>query len=488
METTGIIPIRARPIISNYRNSGYTLATITDELIDNILDAIRTLLRECKARISLFAISEADDRLNKLEAVDQGVGMTLAQMIRAFHLGAEVHSGPGRIGKHHTGLKSLSFNFGYNLKLISRVEGGAIYAIEMDTRRIVRDEDELTWSIVEKPQEHVSAENWELFVESPSGTIVVLSDPLEKTKIKMETVGNMMLEESKQRYKSLPANLHLEIMTSACGGPVMIIPEDYFYNLTPNYLESPKVNLILKVYSRLGKIACFLESKMPLQYGKAGATPLFTKGSPLAPVLYAITKTLDNRARQKNGKPISWLEEGPETDFTLLGTVGLECIWFKEKNNDGVATPFAEKPGGYWLYRDNRLVGHDTYLTDDRVRRRMRGTITFSPDMDVLFGVQFNKITTTGVQNTVVKEAIDEMWNVITKPWLKAINDRVQAKKAAAVEHMRDRIREEERAVLNAPPAEQMPVCIAWVRAHLQELREPAAFAQVCALLGVRPM
>ncbi len=527
--TSGIVPMRASKIVENYRRSGYTLPDCKNEQDDNSLDAGASFIG---LRL-LYDPSDPHRHLQCWAHYDNGHGMTFDQTIAHLEIGAAPH-GERLHGMAHTGGKTSGWNIGHDMIVASKVVGGEVNCVKMSTLPLESGQEHLQWEKVSY-EEEISAETRGFFDKFPSGTIVCIKNILQRNKIDVVRLANQLEEGTKTVYNRVPENTEFRIQVQN-EDPVVIHLRDPFYES-----ETSKANLeneidsVFAVYKKHGEPNVMLKSTGPLRKGGSGSGNHYTRGTPENPVYYNITRTLQAR-EGKSGKPIEWIEESDLDDYVFIGEIETRAIRIKVRNSDTV-------PSGYHIQRNNRHLGYDRYadVKPHPSQKRMRLRINFPPTLDEMFGVQFNKKNTTGIQNAYIKAAIDDYWRIITKPWVEAEKRRIQEEKqerpvslprpvplqtivqpnnglasisescgsSVTISDEEEFTDNEEEPQLSSEVVqteddesispqqsrrssvveEAVPVnpCILWIRANESELKAPEIIEELCRLLNLRP-
>ena len=124
----------AASLIESLRNIGYSLETALADIVDNSITA--------KARnVDIFAETSTDEPY--IVVVDDGLGMTEAQLIDAMRLGSRdplQHREKHDLGRFGLGLKSASFSQCRRLSVVSR-KGGVLCGAVWDLDRVARTKE-----------------------------------------------------------------------------------------------------------------------------------------------------------------------------------------------------------------------------------------------------------------------------------------------------------------------------------------------------------
>jgi len=153
------LPPAARSLDALGRN--HTLEAALAELVDNSIDA--------GARHVLMRFVQRDDKLEQLVVVDDGDGMSNADIDVAMTVGGERAYGDDEIGRFGFGLKAASFSQASVLTVLSRRERGPAAGRRW---RLERAKQDYTCDIIDATYaEQALDHDWELPVGS-SGTIV----------------------------------------------------------------------------------------------------------------------------------------------------------------------------------------------------------------------------------------------------------------------------------------------------------------------------
>lgn len=505
---SGVVPMRASKIVENYRRSGYTLPDCKNEEDDNSLDA-------AARRILLRLLSNPDDPdtlLDIWEHIDDGHGMTRDQIIEHLEIGGAPH-GDRVHGMAHTGAKTSSWNIGHEMIVASKVVGGATHCIKMSTRPLETGAEDLRWEEVSYERE-ISAATRAIFDTFPSGTIVCVKDILEKNKLPVADVAKQLEKGTKAAYNRVPEGCSFTIQVNG-EVPVVVALADTFCETPENAADLDNVvDAVLEVYTKHGETYVMLKSTRPILKGMT-SVPQYTLGTPERPVRYNITSTMKTNAARAGGRPIQWEEELEVSTYTLVGEIETRAI--NRKIYDG------GKPG-YHIQRNYRHLGLDNIEHGDHpTYKRMRLRLNYGPALDSLFGTQFNKKNTVGIENRAIKAAIDNYWTIITRPWIKEDKRRAAAAKAALdppvvvrqslgpvvanggrvslpASSRRTSVTESTSSDVEVTDdegssgplsTEHIPVPgnphIAWIRAHEADLRTPEVLAELCRLLNLCP-
>lgn len=504
---SGVVPMRASKIVENYRRSGYTLPDCKNEQDDNSIDAI---VKDHPLIIGLRLLHSPDDtqfQLNAWEHYDNAQGMTRTQIIDHLEIGGAPHGDTRLHGMAHTGGKTSCWNIGHDMIVASKVVGGRVHCIKMSTRPLEIGVEELRWEEVSYERE-ISEETRKIFDAFPSGTIVCVKDILEKNKIDVRRLALTLEEGTRIAYNRVPVGTKF-ILQVQTNDPVEVRLRDSFYETEENAVHLDNhIDATLSVYEKHGTPYVMLKSTSPIYKGKAGIVDHTTRGTPDRPVYYNITRTLQAR-EGRSGKPIEWVEEMELMDYVFRGDISTRAINIKMGHEDG-------QKSGYHIQRNDRLLGYDKFTdvkSGDSYRFRMRLRVNFSAALDSLFGVQFNKKNTTGIQNPFIKAAIDDYWRTITTPWINENKRRAQDARASAApvnprqftvvpvsgagvmvslpaspstsEAESGEGTDDDDTISIPPPLNPN---IAWIREHETELRTPEVLAELCRLLNLRPI
>ena len=132
-----IIKPQPGSILGSLRSIGYNLKTALSDIIDNSIAA------EAK-RIEIVNndLSKNVDQLEWMAIIDDGLGMTLEEMVMALTLGGEGierERDSGDLGRFGLGLKTASFSQCRKLTLISKKENGDINSLVFDLDYIIKN-------------------------------------------------------------------------------------------------------------------------------------------------------------------------------------------------------------------------------------------------------------------------------------------------------------------------------------------------------------
>ena len=159
-------------ILGSLRSIGYNLKTALSDIIDNSIAA------EAK-RIEIVNndLNDNTDHLEWMAIVDDGLGMTNEEMLKALTLGGEgieLERNTEDLGRFGLGLKTASVSQCRKLKLISKKKGGEIHTLIFDLDHIMKNGWEVYTSddnnlLIDKIKKRV--ENKSIF-DNDSWTIV----------------------------------------------------------------------------------------------------------------------------------------------------------------------------------------------------------------------------------------------------------------------------------------------------------------------------
>ena len=132
-----IIKPQPGSILGSLRSIGYNLKTALSDIIDNSIAA------EAK-RIEIVNndLSKNVDQLEWMAIIDDGLGMTLEEMVMALTLGGEGierERDSNDLGRFGLGLKTASFSQCRKLTLISKKENGDINSLAFDLDYIIKN-------------------------------------------------------------------------------------------------------------------------------------------------------------------------------------------------------------------------------------------------------------------------------------------------------------------------------------------------------------
>jgi hypothetical protein len=137
-------PPHAEAMLESLRGLGYSTATALADLIDNSISAGAT---------EVDVVFDWDEHNSRIKVIDNGMGMTDAELESAMRLGARDprrERRSGDLGRFGMGLKTASFSQARRLTVASRCSGENVVCLRWDLDRL-SDGNDAGWPLFEGP-------------------------------------------------------------------------------------------------------------------------------------------------------------------------------------------------------------------------------------------------------------------------------------------------------------------------------------------------
>ncbi len=149
-------------IMEGLRDTGYDFNMAMADLVDNSIAANATIVK--------VYLNFMPDNDMKLYIVDNGCGMTMAELKNAMRYGSERRTNASSLGKFGLGLKTASTAFCRSLSLLSRGGDGEINKVQWDLDEIIRINK---WKLLQPTISDDEMDLLESVAGNGTGTIVI---------------------------------------------------------------------------------------------------------------------------------------------------------------------------------------------------------------------------------------------------------------------------------------------------------------------------
>jgi hypothetical protein len=341
-------------LVESLRDTGYSREAAFADILDNAIAANATkLVIELQYIFGDF----------RIVIIDNGDGMSEADLKNAMRYGSDRRPNPKSLGKFGMGLKTASTAFCRRLVVLTQKDG-------VQSGR--------AWDL----DQIIKTDRWKL--ETPD--LEDYYDDYEELRSFSENCGTMVIWENTDRLINQGSERHIREQIKNLGRELSVELSAVFFK----FLESGAISIAMKV----------------------GDAPMFElKG--WDPLCSDLVTTDGVRSRLLREKTIS-VDLGQKTaSFAIKGSV---IPSQNELNSDErEAVRYSLDNQGFYVYRENRLIWHDgwphrIYKKESKITR-LRVELHFDHELDNVFSIDFRK------SRVIIPVEIREELKRLVAPW-----------------------------------------------------------------------
>jgi len=440
-----------RPSVAGLFNifeaANYTFLFATLELLDNSVSKGSTFVR-----IRLW--QSVSKFLEGFAVIDNGCGMTIADIAHAWLIGRAKARAVGDIGKFHIGMKSALINLGRRSLILSKVVGGPIVGLYADIGLMKANNSFTPTDLCENVTEtwagkYIPLDLFRSFQTQVSGTIIYITDLLPSCQMDGSKTRAMLLSDLAKTYSTLPSDCVLSVQLDAEPETDVVLKDLFYKGREAECLDETPYETVLIAYKGVDErspMRYFERITQPRDLPKNHALYARTKNASEAhPVLCEYVGTIE-RGKGKHlsaGKQMHLREVLPTTECMGPIPIRMVCVSTETAAEENVTINVNRK--GFHFLRDNvRMVGSARSIgfnMPDRVTMaddHTRALVTFPNTLDKEFGSAFNKqMNNEALPSAVLTDALFTIYAQVKAPWVergKADAAAAAAKKAAAAQ------------------------------------------------------